>query len=159
MAVATNREVLLSNRELHDKTGSMETLWMTRLESVKSYVFDLEGNVTARDVAKRVPGSHSLSEAAKLISSTVSFSSLLILKLRFALSSCRKDLIEWRYCMCSSSSFRFRSSFLLILLSLSLQVNGGIEKSSSLRRLGNFLTSSGLNTKGSGLVAYSIRAK
>lgn len=74
MTVATNREVLLSNRQVHDQVGSMETLWMTRLESVKSYVFDLEGNVAARDVAKRVPGSHSLSETVKLISSTVSFS-------------------------------------------------------------------------------------
>jgi hypothetical protein len=117
MAVATNREGLLSNRQLHDKIGSMETLWMTRLESVKSYVFDLEGNVIARDVAKRVPGSHSLSEAAKLISSTVSFSSLLILKLRFALSFCRKVLIEWRYCICSSSSFQIRNQVLLMPLS------------------------------------------
>ena len=117
MTVATNREVLLSNRQLHDKIGSMETLWMTRLESVKSYVFDLEGNVIAQDGAKRVPGSHSLSEAAKLISSTVSFSSLLIRKLRFSLSFCREVLIEWRYCICSSSSLQFRNLFLLILLS------------------------------------------
>ena len=52
------------------KMGNMP--WTKRLEAVKSYVFDLDGNVAATyHKSKRAPGCYSLLEAIKLIRSTV----------------------------------------------------------------------------------------
>ena len=46
--------------------------WAERLEAVKSYVFDSEGNVAARvDESKRAPGCYTLKDAIKLTRSAV----------------------------------------------------------------------------------------
>jgi len=46
--------------------------WTDRLEAVKSYVFDLEGNVAARsESSKRAPGCYTLKDAIKLTRSAV----------------------------------------------------------------------------------------
>lgn len=46
--------------------------WTDRLEAVKSYVFDSEGNVVARgDESKRAPGCYTLKDAIKLTHSAV----------------------------------------------------------------------------------------
>ena len=46
--------------------------WTDRLEAVKFYVFDLDGNVAAtHHESKRVPGCYTLPEAIKLTRSAV----------------------------------------------------------------------------------------
>lgn len=50
----------------------MGTSWTDRMEAVKSYVFDLEGNVAARNIeSKRAPGCYTLQDAIKLTHSSV----------------------------------------------------------------------------------------
>lgn len=54
-----------------DWTDKKGMHWTDRLEAIKLYIFDLEGNVIARDVLQRVPNGFTLREAIERTRSAV----------------------------------------------------------------------------------------